>query len=58
MDDRGIKVSWLAKQIHCADSNVYHIYGNPCISTDQLLKISIALEHDFFQYYSDVLHEP
>lgn len=43
---------WLAKKINCARPNVYYIFRQESINTDLLLRISQALKHDFFKYYS------
>ncbi len=39
---------WLANQIPCERSNVYHIFKRSDISIELLMKISLILEHDFF----------
>lgn len=44
--------TWLARKINCERPNVYYIFQQPSINTDLLLRISIALNHDFFSYYS------
>ena len=45
---KGIKVSWLAKQLHCHRNNVYLIFSRRWIDTDTLMKLSCILNHDFF----------
>ena len=40
---------WLAEQLHCDRSNVYHIFHRNDISTELLRNISRVLKHDFFQ---------
>ena len=44
--------TWLARKINCERTNVYYIFSQPSINTDLLLRISQALNHDFFQYYT------
>jgi len=44
--------TWLAKKINCERPNIYYIFQQQSINTDLLLKISVALNHDFFSYYS------
>lgn len=44
--------AWLARKINCARPNVYYIFRQESLNTDLLLRISQALSHDFFQYYS------
>ena len=45
---KGIKVSWLAKQLNCHRNNVYLIFSRRWIDTDTLMKLSCILNHDFF----------
>jgi len=47
--------AWLARKINCARPNVYYIFKQDSINTDLLLKISQALGHDFFRYYSEII---
>lgn len=44
--------SWLAKKINCERPNVYYIFRQESINTDLLLRISKALNHNFFHYYN------
>lgn len=44
--------SWLAREIGCSRNHVYKIYNRPSLDADLILKISIALSFNFFQYYS------
>ena len=44
--------AWLAKKINCERPNIYYIFQQESINTELLLKISHALKHDFFMYYS------
>ncbi len=52
MQRQGRTVPWLARQICCERRNVYKIYARASIDTELLLRISKALNHDFFRYYS------
>ena len=45
-------VGWLAKQIPCTRNHVYKIFNRPSLDADLILKISIAMSFNFFQYYS------
>ena len=47
--------TWLARKINCERPNVYYIFSQQSINTDLLLRISQALNHDFFQYYTTFL---
>lgn len=53
MKSQGRSPSWLAAQICCNRDNIYKIFRRQHIDTDLLLKISVALNIDFFQYYVD-----
>ena len=57
LKEKGVSVKWLAKKIHCNPSNIYKIFQKQYIDTQLLLKISIALDTDFFFYYSDFIKE-
>lgn len=52
MQRQGRSASWLAQQICCERRNVYKIYSRASLDTELLLRISRALNHDFFRYYS------
>lgn len=52
MKEQGRSPSWLAKQLGCERANVYDIYKRQYIDTHLLQKVSIILNHDFFQVYS------
>jgi len=45
--------AWLARKINCERPNIYYIFQQKSINTDLLMRISCALEHDFFKYYSE-----
>lgn len=44
-------VGWLAREIHCTRNNVYKVFRKPSLDTDLLLRISNAMQFNFFQYY-------
>ena len=50
-------VAWLAEKLCCNRSSVYKIFQKSYIDTGLLLKISLALNFDFFSYYSKIFHE-
>lgn len=55
LDEQRRSISWLAGQI-CTDcTNMYRILKKNDLDTDLLRRISVALRHDFFRYYSDEL---
>jgi len=45
-------VGWLAKQIPCTRNHVYKIFNKPSLDGDLLLRISLSMHFNFFQYYS------
>ena len=51
-------IAWLARQVNCCDANLGRVLKNSKhIHSELLLRISIALEEDFFAYYSQELKE-
>jgi len=50
-ESSGMKLSEFAKRINTSTRNVYSIFERSEIKTDQLLKISKVLNHDFFGLY-------
>ena len=46
--ERKITEVQLAKMIHCNHSTIHDIYNRKSINSEQLFKISEALEYDFF----------
>ena len=44
-------VTWLSRKINCDRRNVYNIFSRQCIDTGLLLRISIALNVNFFEVY-------
>lgn len=54
-DELELSVSWFAKELCCDRTNVYSIFKRESIDTSLLVKISLILNHDFFQYYSQYL---
>ena len=51
----GHTISWFARKIHRERSAIYAIFKNPHIHTSLLVQISIVLDYDFFQCFSDHL---
>lgn len=45
--------SWLARVLFCDRTNIYKIMRKSTIDTALLMRISIALHHDFFRLYSE-----
>ena len=45
-------VGWLAREIGCTRNHVYKIFNKSSLDSDLLLRISISMHFNFFQYYS------
>ena len=45
-------VAWLAAQIPCERTNVYNIFRRKSMDVRLLMRISVVLEHDFFEELS------
>ena len=58
LEAQGRSVLWLSQQLCCNRTNIYNIFQRDNISTDLLLKASIALKKDFFALYSRLLTRP
>lgn len=50
--EQGRQTQWFADKLNCNRNNIYDIYKRPYIDTDVLLRISNALDYDFFALYS------
>lgn len=55
--ERGMTVSHLARLLSCERSNLYRLFEKDSIDTRLLLRISRALDYDFFQLYSNELRK-
>lgn len=51
-------VNWFARKLYCDRSNIYDIFRRENIDVNLLLRISTVLNHDFFQYYTQLLDTP
>lgn len=57
LEAQGRNVLWLSKQLGCNRTNIYNIFQRENISTELLLKTSIALKKDFFALYSKLINQ-
>ena len=48
---------WLAEQLNCNRVNVYDIFERQTIDSELLLRISVALDYDFFADYTAEFNE-
>ena len=53
--ERGI--TWFARKLACDRSNIYRLFDKESIDTGLLFRISLILQHDFFQEYTRHLEE-
>lgn len=52
INNKGIRIGWLADKLGFHRNNVYKIFERPWIDTQTLMKISLILEYDFFSELS------
>ena len=50
---QGRSVTWFAKMLNCNCCNVYNIFKKENLDTELLKRISIILNHNFFQDVSN-----
>ena len=50
-------VSWLSKQIPCTRNHLYKIFRKASIDSALLLRISQAMQFNFFQYYAEAFKQ-
>lgn len=55
MEERHRTVVWLARKLSYSRTNIYKIYDKSSIDTEVLLRISLILEYDFFNEYTQQL---
>ena len=55
VDERS--VSWLAREIGCSRKHLYKVFRKPSLDGELLLSISLAMNFNFFQYYSAAFYE-
>lgn len=48
-------VVWLSKEIGCNRTNIYKIFNRQSVDSELLLRISQALNHNFFEPYIELL---
>jgi plasmid maintenance system antidote protein VapI len=50
-------VVWLAKKLSCDRTNIYRIFDSHHINTELLLRISVALDYNFFSCYTSLFND-
>ena len=53
VEENGIRIGWLSKQLHCHRNTIYNIFDRNWIDTQTLMKLSRGLKHDFFADFSE-----
>ena len=56
LKEQGRTVTWLSTRLACSRVNGYKIFEKSSLDTDLLLRISYALNFDFFSLYADEIH--
>lgn len=57
LDKQERSVTWFARKLYCDRTNVYKIFKRKSIDTELLLRISVILNTNFFQYYENAYQE-
>ena len=57
LKEKDLKIAWLARQVHCDESNFCKKLKNNDINNDLLYRISEILHEDFFAYFSNELNK-
>ncbi|MBO7055563.1 MAG: XRE family transcriptional regulator [Bacteroidales bacterium] len=55
--EQGRQTQWLAEKLNYDRNNIYDIYKRRYIDTGVLLRLSNALEYDFFALYSQQINK-
>lgn len=45
-------VGWLSRQIPCTRNHVYKLFKRDSMDSELLLRISLVMQFNFFQYYT------
>ena len=53
LKEEGKSVVWLAQELGCHRTNVYNIFEKSSLDTNILRRISIVIQHNFFEYLQD-----
>ncbi|GHT78828.1 hypothetical protein AGMMS50262_21870 [Bacteroidia bacterium] len=57
LKEQGRTTAWLAKKMCCDQSNIYKIYKKTNIDLIQLIQISIIMEFNFLDCYSQFIRK-
>ena len=56
-DRQGRRATWFASELNCNRANIYNIFNRENIDVETLIKISAALQHNFFQDIANEINE-
>lgn len=57
LEEKGLSAMWLAERVPCSRANIYKVFNKSSVDTELLLRISLLLDFDFFQYYTQSLKD-
>lgn len=52
-----LTASWLARHLACDRTNIYKLFHRRSVDSNTLMKVSLALHHDFFALYTTAYNE-
>ena len=50
-------VTWFASKLYCDRTNIYKIFERKSIDTELLMRISVILNKNFFEEYSQIIQK-
>lgn len=53
LKEEGKSVVWLAQELGCHRTNVYNIFEKNSLDTNILRRVSIVMQHNFFDYLQE-----
>ena len=56
-DRQGRRATWFAAKLNCNRANVYNIFNRENIDVEMLIKISLVLQHNFFQDIANLIDD-
>lgn len=57
LKDDGKTVTWLATELGCHRTNIYHLFDKYSIDTQLLQRICIIMNYNFFQFYEKEIED-
>lgn len=56
-DRQGRRATWFASELNCNRANIYNIFNRENIDVEMLIKISLVLQHNFFQDIANLIDD-